>query len=320
MKILVFTFSFFVLSVCMANAQSAFSPGAWAVVQVKAALLWRTPRPGIQLRDAQFPFLSTRDLTLAERLALGDSETQLLFGEKVRILSEQDSWVQVQVSSQPKRGFQNGYTAWIQKKWLALNAQYLSNFDHAKKAVVTVAESNLWADAEHTKKLSVLSYGTELPVLKLGDGWVVSVPTGGQGYLSHESMNWVDPSVFSVEKLLAQAKLFIGVRYVWGGTSAEGFDCSGFAYRLFHSQGVIIPRNADDQANEGAAVSTDQVRAGDLVFFAMKGVSVGVDHVGIYLGDGKFIHSPDARSAVQMSNLSAPFWQKRWVTTRRYGS
>ena len=85
------------------------------------------------------------------------------------------------------------------------------------------------------------------------------------------------------------ARQFLGVPYVWGGSSPNGFDCSGFVQYVYAQQGISLPRTADIQATAGYPVDKADLQPGDLVFFA--GDYVNISHVGIYVGDGKMIHA-----------------------------
>ena len=112
---------------------------------------------------------------------------------------------------------------------------------------------------------------------------------------------------------------FLGVRYVRGGTDAEtGFDCSGFTRHIFERTiGLILPRSADEQARaEGTvAIAREELRPGDLVFFNT--LRRTFSHVGIYLGEGKFIHSPRAGGTVRVEDMGVSYWQARYTGARR---
>lgn len=97
------------------------------------------------------------------------------------------------------------------------------------------------------------------------------------------------------------AKHFLGVRYVWGGASPKGFDCSGLVKYVFAKFGITTPRVSQDQFKGGQAVNAGQSRPGDLIFFRHADGSVG--HVGIVLGGGKFLHAPHTGDVVKISNL-----------------
>ena len=117
--------------------------------------------------------------------------------------------------------------------------------------------------------------------------------------------------------LLAQAQNYLGVPYVFGGYSPEGFDCSGLIYYILEKTGYPVPRTAADQYNMGYAISYDQLAAGDLVFFENTYTS-GVSHVGIYAGGGKFIHAPNDGGSVCYSSLSG-YWADHYCGARRIG-
>ncbi|WP_374675881.1 C40 family peptidase [Ideonella sp.] len=119
--------------------------------------------------------------------------------------------------------------------------------------------------------------------------------------------------------LVLSAMNFIGVRYRRGGTSAEnGFDCSGFTRYVFeNSVGLVLPRRADEQAKAPGlfSISKDDLKPGDLVFFNT--LRRTFSHVGIYIGDGKFIHSPRAGGEVRIEDMRMEYWAKRFNGARR---
>jgi len=112
---------------------------------------------------------------------------------------------------------------------------------------------------------------------------------------------------------------FLGVRYRRGGNSAEsGFDCSGFTRQVFEtSLGLVLPRRADEQAKAPGlmAVKRDELQPGDLVFFNT--LKRTFSHVGIYLGDGKFIHAPKPGGEVRVEDMRFVYWAKRFTGARR---
>jgi cell wall-associated NlpC family hydrolase len=105
---------------------------------------------------------------------------------------------------------------------------------------------------------------------------------------------------------------FLGVPYAFGGTSANGFDCSGFVQHVFAMLGIFLPRTADAQYDAGHR-AVGGPRPGDLVFFDTYG---GVSHVGIYLGQGKFVHASSSHG-VMVSHLSESYWASRYVGAKR---
>ena len=111
------------------------------------------------------------------------------------------------------------------------------------------------------------------------------------------------------------ATSLIGVKYVYGGTTTRGFDCSGFVGYVFDKNGINLPRSSSGMYSTGTAVSKTNLSTGDLVFFNTSGR--GVSHVGIYIGDGKFAHASSSRG-VRVDKLNDPYyWGKRFVGAKR---
>ncbi len=119
--------------------------------------------------------------------------------------------------------------------------------------------------------------------------------------------------------LVMSAMNFLGVPYRLGGNSNEsGFDCSGFTRHIFESSvGLVLPRRADEQATTAGLlkIARDELKPGDLVFFNT--MRRTFSHVGIYLGDNKFIHSPRTGASVRVEDMSENYWSKRFTGARR---
>ncbi|NSW89306.1 MAG: SH3 domain-containing protein [Firmicutes bacterium] len=118
------------------------------------------------------------------------------------------------------------------------------------------------------------------------------------------------------QQIVNYAKKFLGVRYVWGGTSPNGFDCSGLVQYVFRQFGISLNRVAADQAKQGTKVTRAQLKPGDLVFFNTDSDSV-IDHVGIYIGNNQFIHASNGRGKVLIDPLNSGYYNGRLVTARR---
>ena len=117
-------------------------------------------------------------------------------------------------------------------------------------------------------------------------------------------------------QIVAEAKKHLGVRYVYGGASPSGFDCSGFVYYVLKQFGYSPYRTPADQIKMGTSVSKANLQPGDIVFFAGTGGS-GITHVGIYVGNGQFIHSPNSRSTVSYADLTSGYWANHYYGARR---
>jgi len=117
--------------------------------------------------------------------------------------------------------------------------------------------------------------------------------------------------------MLTQAMGLLGVPYKKGGTSVEtGFDCSGFVRHLYEkSFGRLLPRRADEQAKATETIDRSELKPGDLVFFNT--MKRAFSHVGVYVGDGKFIHAPRAGKSIRVDDMREAYWQKRFNGARR---
>ena len=118
-------------------------------------------------------------------------------------------------------------------------------------------------------------------------------------------------------ELVMQAMGLLGVPYKRGGTSEEkGFDCSGFVRYMYEkSVGLVLPRRAEEQAKVTEEISRSELKPGDLVFFNT--LKRTFSHVGIYVGDGKFIHAPRPGKAVRVDDMREAYWQQRFNGARR---
>lgn len=121
--------------------------------------------------------------------------------------------------------------------------------------------------------------------------------------------------VSKAEQIIDSAKQYIGVPYVWGGTSPNGFDCSGLVYYVFRQHGIYLNRTAATQYEHGVSVSKSNLQPGDLVFFANT-YKAGISHVGIYVGNGQFIHASSSQG-VTISYLSNSYWASHYYGARR---
>jgi len=120
------------------------------------------------------------------------------------------------------------------------------------------------------------------------------------------------------EALLKYAKYFKGGKYVWGGTTPEGFDCSGYVQYLYKKHGIALPRTAWSQSKKGRPVALSQVQKGDLLFFLTdKKRGIPVTHVGIYLGNGEFIHAASKKKGIIISPITHGKYRDCFVGARR---
>jgi cell wall-associated NlpC family hydrolase len=115
--------------------------------------------------------------------------------------------------------------------------------------------------------------------------------------------------------LISAANQVMGTKYVWGGTTTKGFDCSGFIGYVYKKIGVTLPRTTGGMIATGTSVAKNNLKAGDLVFFNTSGK--GVSHAGIYIGNGKFAHSSSSKG-VSVSKLNDPYyWGSKYMGAKR---
>jgi cell wall-associated NlpC family hydrolase len=123
------------------------------------------------------------------------------------------------------------------------------------------------------------------------------------------------PPPASGAAIVSLARSFIGTPYRNGGADPGGFDCSGFTQYVFAQFGTALPRTVGEQATAGDRVDRRDLRAGDLVFFAIDGRTVS--HVGIVVSADRFVHAPSSRGSVREESLGVAYWQARYAAARR---
>ncbi|MBP2652153.1 MAG: putative rane protein [Firmicutes bacterium] len=297
----------------------------FGAVNVPLAVLWTEPgakRTHNDLILGPTPnaaaWADTMDTDM--RLALvGKVETQVLFGERLLILDHQGDWLKVAAINQATSLFNQGYPGWIPTVQVSSNSTYLKEQLTSPLITVTAPKTLLYQHAAIRANINELSYQTSLPLLaQTPEYYTVRLPNGDFGQLAVTNATYQATTVFNPDNIISEAKKFIGLRYIWGGTSSFGFDCSGFVMRLYGSQGLTIPRDADDQAHAGTAVEITALERGDLLFFADNNGQGTIHHVGMYAGEGRMIHAPNSRSAVREEDYTGGNYGPELWGARRY--
>lgn len=130
------------------------------------------------------------------------------------------------------------------------------------------------------------------------------------------SSNYIAPNGSAkATAIIATAKKYIGVPYVWGGSAPSGFDCSGLVQYVFKQHGITLNRTTKTQYQQGTFVTKSNLQPGDLVFF-QNTYTAGISHVGIYIGSGEFIHASSSQG-VTISSLSNSYWSSHYYGARR---
>lgn len=286
-----------------------------AVVDVSVATLWRKPRllRAVDRPSAQNPVEIRRwlaGMTTAERLWLvGRLETQATYGTEVTVLKRSGKWTKVAIHGQPTPRNGEGYPGWLPNRQLTSDLSVPELVEKGPVAVVTRKTTWLRSLADYARRIEV-AFGTRLAVLgESGSYYLVAKPAGGRlavakdAVAKYESIGAIP--VPSGRRIVATAKRFMGLPYLWAGTSGFGFDCSGFTYMVYRRFGIGMPRDADRQALHGTPVARADLRRGDLVFFA--GSDGVIHHVGIYAGGGMMVESPRTGEAVRIAPLRSGY-------------
>ncbi|VAW62801.1 hypothetical protein MNBD_GAMMA09-23 [hydrothermal vent metagenome] len=144
---------------------------------------------------------------------------------------------------------------------------------------------------------------------------IFSIPVGCAGHKIPPSVHVSKSGSTAQKKLYAQYNDWRGVKYRIGGNSKKGIDCSGFVHLTYKQQfNKNVPRTTQLLARKGKQVKRKNIRPGDAVFFK---TGLSIRHVGIYVGEGKFLHASTSRG-VMISELKNPYWQKSYWMSRRY--
>ena len=160
--------------------------------------------------------------------------------------------------------------------------------------------------AEIQGKLAVLGYDV------MADG--AFGPATYSALLGKEMPEITRGANYISRRIISNAMDYLGVPYVFGGTSPYGFDCSGYVQYVFANAGISLPRTADVQYEVGSPISTTELVEGDLVFFST--YTYGASHVGIYLGDSNFIHASSSRG-IAVDSLGSSYWSSHYIGARR---
>lgn len=219
--------------------------------------------------------------------------SQAVMGTPVKILAEDDGWLQVQTP--------DSYIGWIDGD--AITAMTVSiYFDWKKSArVIFLGKTgDIIASPDNNEVVSDIVAGVVLKAIgREKSFWHVLLPDGRSGYLPGNECrgfsDWAAETRPEADKILKTAKSLMGTPYLWGGTSVKGLDCSGFVKTVYFLNGIILSRDASLQVRHGMEISdhrnTGNLKEGDLLFFGWnRGTALRPTHVGMYIGNTEFIH------------------------------
>jgi len=280
--------------------------------------------PDAQLGEKTYGII---DLSVGNMRADGkhsaEMVSQTLLGTPVKVWKKVRYWHLIQTPE--------GYMGWIDGTALELTdkAGYTA-WTQAEKVVYMLHNGFAYTAANtESMVLGDLVLGNLLKLVATeGNFYKVQYPNGNMGYvLKNEAKlysEWIKTAQPTHENLVATAKKFMGLPYLWGGTSAKGLDCSGFTKTIYFMNGVVLQRDASQQTLYGELVDTkngfDKLQVGDLLFFGETGHD-RVTHVAMYIGDTEFIH---ASGKVKINSVDskrqnyAGDYMQNFIRARRY--
>jgi gamma-D-glutamyl-L-lysine dipeptidyl-peptidase len=291
---------------------SAATTREW--VRVSVATVWDRPSsarpidaPAIEDPAQIEEWLDS--LSVPERLGLDSRiNTQVLLGELVIVTGHRGIWTRVEVPDQTGSKYPNGIVGWVPRVQLTAVPPPTT----PREVIVGVPLTWLYAvnNGMIGRRLFLVSFDTELPVVgSLPSYALVGLPGGESGAIRNAALGPPRDGPVSGSAIVRTAREFLGLPYLWGGTSGFGFDCSGLVYAVYARYGVYLPRDAADQQHAGTPVSVNDLQPGDLLFFAGRGGKGPADHVAIYVGDGRVIDSPYTGASVELVPMaSLPVW------------
>jgi cell wall-associated NlpC family hydrolase len=248
-----------------------------------------------------------------------DVVSQAIYGSNVVLITARGEWSRIQTA--------DAYRGWTPSRYLRLIQTGSGYATSGRTALVESLFANIYREPDVTRHKPILTipFGTRLEIASEGkgnhEGW-------SQVRLPDQQTAWIQSSdtaaearPLSVPDSIELAKRFLGLPYLWGGTSSFGFDCSGFTQMIVRNRGFNMPRDADKQAAWSGVVPVERkdLQAGDLLFFGSSPKSI--DHTGMYIGDGQFIQATtNGHPVVQISRLDDEPWTKLLVACRRVRS
>lgn len=301
-----------------AASAAPIAAGSTAYVAVQAATLWVEPetfRPEVDTPSLGNPTdleAWNRNMpdTEPRRWLTGKLETQSVLGGEVLVDEVRGDWAHVVVTAQPTTRDPRGYPGWVPVVQLAADDAYGELLASAPSATLTANRTLLTATPSGQHPVMEVSFDTVLPVLgRTAHSVEVAVPGHGAAHLPAKDVvvreQGETPPTPTVEDLIATGERFLGLRYLWAGVSAYGFDCSGFTYTICRHHGITIARDAGDQMTDSglAVVERKDLRRGDLVFFATEPGGDSIRHVAMYVGDGQIMQAPNASRSVEIMSL-----------------
>lgn len=188
--------------------------------------------------------------------------------------------------------------------------------DNKKTGTITASALNVRTEpSTESQTLGLLPYGSSVELKEQVGSWYEISFMDQVGYIFGEYVKVTDKSETKdkATELIEIAKQYIGTPYIYGGTGPNGFDCSGFVQHVYQKIGISLPRTSYTQATVGTPVTYEQLMPGDIVCFGAN----SINHVGIYVGDGQFIHSPRTGYTVCITKIRGGSYNGKFRYARR---
>lgn len=222
--------------------------------------------------------------------------TQALMGTPLKIYKEEGGWYLVQTP--------DDYLGWVDDDGISLKtSKEMMAWLNSEKVIYAHFFGFIYSDKDFSVSISDAVGGNIFEKINKSDNYFeVKLPDGRIGFVkineAKEFKQWFSNLSFKADDIIDVGKKMLGFPYLWGGTSFKGIDCSGYMKTIFFLNGLILPRDANQQALIGEEILFDKefsnLKPGDLIFFGRRGNQVRperITHVGIYIGDKKFLHS-----------------------------
>jgi cell wall-associated NlpC family hydrolase len=255
---------------------------------------------------------------MSKASADADVVSQARYGMTVKVEKEEGGWAQIRTPG-------DDYPGWAAAEGLRMLGEGETYAESGKVARVESLRAHLYREASVTKHAPVLTvpYETKLEVAserpEENKRWIeVKLGGGGRAWVQRGDISLASAAL-GIEELLALSKRFLGLPYTWGGTTSFGYDCSGYTQMLVRRGGVLMPRDAQPQADweQMTKIGREELRPGDLLYFGS--TAKRITHTGFYLGGGEFIHSTtNTQPVLQISRLDDQPWTKLLVACRRW--
>jgi hypothetical protein len=239
-----------------------------------------------------------------------DVVSQAIYGSNVAVMEQRAGWAQIRTA--------DDYTGWTPLDALKIGPPYAAA---GQVAMVSSLFAHIYREPDVTAHAPLLTMPFETKLEIAGSDHVrwyqARLADGRAGWVQAGDLTFRDAPL-STADMLALSRRFLGLPYTWGGTSSFGYDCSGFVQMLERRHGVMLPRDAQPQADSSVLkpVSRADLEPGDLLYFGAS--PQHITHTGMYLGEGQFISATTYQTPmVRIDSLNDPHWSRLLVAMRR---